>query len=162
MSEFERDSVLGKDCHLYRNTGTHASPVWVLIERVKDVDIDPFSKGKAEQKTRQSKWNYKRGTFVELGVSFGYDYEPGDGDLDFPVLLDSFLNGTAIELWAPDGPAETPGSQGPRMVVEVFECPMGQKLEETASFEISAEITRVTEGGVLVEPDWHQTPVPEE
>ncbi|MEW4566122.1 hypothetical protein AB1K70_26630 [Bremerella sp. JC770] len=153
---FDRDSVLGKDCYLYYNTGTHATPVWVEIERAMDVDITPFSKGKAEQKSRQSKWNFKRGTFMELGVSFGYDYEPGGGDTVFAALLDSQLNNTPIEFWAPDGPAATVGSGGMRMVCEVFECPMGQKLEETGKFDIAAEITRVTEGGSVVEPDWYE------
>lgn len=153
---FERDSVLGKDCYLYYNTGTHATPVWVEIERAMDVDITPFSKGKAEQKSKASKFNYKRGTFVELGLAFGYDYEPGGDDTVFAALLDSMLNNTPIEFWAPDGPAATVGSAGMRMVCEVFECPMGHKLEEAAKLDIAAEITRVTEGGSVVEPDWYE------
>jgi len=153
---FDRDSVLGKDCYLYYNTGTHATPVWVEIERAMDVDVTPFSKGKAEQKTRVSKFNFKRGTYIELGVAFGYDYEPGGSDTVFAALLDSFLNNTPIEFWAADGLAATVGTAGPRMVCEVFECPMGQKLEETGKFDIAAEITRVTEGGELIEPDWYE------
>lgn len=155
---FERDSVLGKDSYLFYNTGTHDTPVWVEIERAMDVDIT-FTKGKAEQKSRESKFNFKRGTFVEMGISFGYDYEPGGTDTVFPVLLDSMLNNTPIEFWAADGPAATVGTAGPRMVCEVFECPMGQKLEETAKFDISADITRTKEGGVLIEPDWHEITV---
>ncbi|PQO35862.1 hypothetical protein DTL21_07965 [Bremerella cremea] len=155
---FERDSVLGKDCILYYNTGTHATPVWVPIPHAKDVKVDPLSKGKAEQKARLSKFNFKRGTHIEMGLSFGYDYEPGDGDTVFPVLLDSFLNNTPIEFFAADGDASTEGTQGPRMVCEVFECPLGQELDNPASVEISAEITRVTEGGSVVEPDWYTVP----
>ena len=154
---FERDSVLGKDCILYYNTGTHDTPVWVAIERAKDVNIDPLSKGKAEQKSRASKFNFKRGTHIEMGLSFGYDYQPGTDEV-FALLLDSFFNGTPIEFFAADGPAATSGTQGPRMVCEVFECPTGQELDNAASVEISCEITRVTEGGSVIEPDWYVVP----
>lgn len=147
--------MLGKDCYLYYNTGTNETPVWVEIDRAKDVNIDPASKGQAEQKSRASKFNYKRGTHIELGLSFGYDYTPGD-DTVYAALLDSFLNGTPIQFAALDGPIETTGSQGWKLVCEVFECPMGQELDNTASIEISAEITRVTEDGDLIEPEWYE------
>ena len=153
---FERDSVLGMDCPLVYNTGTHATPVWNVMPRAMDVEITPFGKGKAEQKIKGSKYNFKRGTFIELGVSFGYEYEPGGGDEDYPVLLDSMLNNTPIEIWVPDGPVGEVGSQGIRMVVEVFEFPLSHKLEEAATLQIAAEITRVKEAGVVIEPDWYE------
>ena len=43
-----------------------------------------------------------------------------------------------------------------RAILLVRLLPMGQKLEETGKFDIAAEITRVTEGGSLVEPDWYE------
>lgn len=156
---FESEINLGKDCHLYRNTGTHATPVWVLMEAAKDVQITPFTKGKVEAKDRASKWNFKKGSFIELGLSFQMDRYSMTAD-DFDELLDSFLNGTPIEFFAADGLAATPDTAGVRGIMEVFEMPINQELEGVHMFDVSAEITRASEGGSIVEPDYYVVPTP--
>jgi len=153
---FDLDGVLGKDCKVYRNTGSHASPVWVEMVRLKDVSV-PLGKGKAEQKSRASSWKYAKGTFKEMTLSAGYEYKPGT-DADFTALADSFMSGTPIELFISDGPAATAGSRGPRGVFEIFEFPFADNMEESRMIDLGAEITRVTESGSLVEPSIYEVP----
>lgn len=155
---FESDIEAGMDCYLYRNTGTHVTPVWVLMAAAKDVEVT-FSKSKLEAKDRNSKFNFKRGSFVDIGLNFSMD-KYSVSVADYVVLLDSALNNTPIEFFAADGPVATPGSEGWRGVFEVFEIPEKQELEGLVMFDVSCDITRVTESSALVEPDYYTVPTP--
>lgn len=151
---FERDHVIGKDCKIYRNTGSHGTPVWDLIPRVQDVSVDGLSKGKVELLARDSNWKFKGSGMKEASLSFGYLFTPAS-DPDFDALRNSFLSDLAIEMLVLSGDLVTAGSQGLRAVFEVFEFPYSQELEEGQTFDVGLDIVRRTEGGVLIQPSWY-------
>lgn len=148
-----RPSKVGHECKLYYNSGTHASPTWVEVKRAIDVSV-ALSKGEAEASRRESKWKLSRGGLKELGVDFGYRWKPG-GDTVFDALWDSFLNGTAVEVYVADGDAATNGTEGIRGFIEVMEMPYEQGLEETQTINVAAKLTDWEEASALVEPDWY-------
>lgn len=151
---FELDHVIGKDCKLYRNTGSHGTPVWDLVPRVVDVNIDGLSKTKVELPARDSNWKFKGAGMKEAGIGFGYLFTPAT-DPDFTAFRNSFFNDVAIELLILSGDLLTSGSQGLRAVFEVFDFPHSQELEEGQTFDVGLDIVRRTEGGVLIEPSWY-------
>lgn len=127
---------IGLDCKLYRNTGSYASPVWNEIPHVGDVTV-PLSKGEAEASTRNSRWKTRIGTLKDASIDF--QLKRVAGDLDFDALLDSFLNGTPIDLLVLDGPVTESGSQGLRATCEVFKLDNGQPLENAVVYDCSAK-----------------------
>ena len=149
-----RPSKVGHECKLYYNTGTNASPTWVEVGRAVDVSV-PMTKGEADASRRESSWKRTRGGLKDMGIDFGYRHKPG-ADAVFDALWDSFINGTAIEMFVADGPVGTNGSQGPRGFVEVMGIPLEQGLEEAATLNISAKLTDWEEASALVEPNWYE------
>jgi hypothetical protein len=147
---------VGKDCKLYYNTGTHAAPSWVLMGRVRDVSV-PLSKGEADVSRRESGWRLTKGALKENGLEFGYVYKSGT-DTVFDMLLDSFLNDTAVEYAVMDDLITESGAQGLRCFMEVFEFPYDQALEEGQIFNVSLKGTPVEEASTLVQPDWYEIP----
>lgn len=143
---------LGLDCRLYRNTGTSASPVWNEIVNVSDVTI-PMSKGEAETSTRASTWKTRRGTLKDASIDF--TLRAVATDADYTALLNSYLNNSAIELLALDGPVATAGSQGLRAWCEVMNFQQTQALENAVGFEVSCKPTpQFDNAGALIPPTW--------
>lgn len=132
---------IGLDCVLYRNTGSYSSPVWNLIDAVVDVTV-PLSKGEAETSTRGSKWKTRRGTLKDASIDFNMRRRTDTaGQADFDALLDSFINGTPVELLVLDGPIGTSGSQGLRATCEIFKFDNGQPIEGAVTIDVSAKPT---------------------
>lgn len=144
---------VGTENKLYINTGTHASPTWVLIGRAKDVSV-PASKSEADVSRRESKNKKTRGAQIEFGVDFGYQYKAGTDDV-LDDLRDSFLNGTPIELAVMDGAIATSGSKGWRMYVEVMEFPTEEPLTDGKTIAIATKHTDYEESSTLIEPDYY-------
>jgi hypothetical protein len=137
---------IGLDCKLYYNSATYASPTWVELTNVKDVTI-ALSKGEADTSRRGNTWRSRKGTLKDASIDFNLVQE--DGDTGFDVLLDSFLNGTPVELLAIDGEYDEEGAQGLRATCEIFKNDAGQNLEEAEMFDFSAKPTPAAN-----DPEW--------
>lgn len=146
----------GRKSKLYVNAGTHASPSWTLIDRAQDVTV-PLSKERVEQDDRSSPFKKKHGGGKEFQLNFGYTYKKGT-DAVYSILLDSFLNDTAIELLELDDLVSVTGAKGWRGYMEVFGFEKGQELNNTVSIDVECELTEHEEGGSVVEPDHYQVP----
>lgn len=142
---------IGLECKLYRNTGTYAAPVWSEMKNVKDVTV-PMTKGEADTSRRGTTWKTRKGTMKDASIDFKLVQE--DGDTHYTALLDSYVNGTAIELLALNGPVATAGSQGLRAYVEVFNFQDSQALESAVEYDVSCKPTPVVVSGNAVSPTW--------
>ncbi|MDM4015955.1 hypothetical protein [Roseiconus lacunae] len=147
----------GVDLFSYYSTGTtYESPTWSLVDLISDESID-FSKGKAEFKTRGSKYKRKKGTTIEVPVSFSVEYRKGDAFI--AKLIDSAVNGTMIDMAFMFDPIAEEGAEGIRMPIEVFDFPFNRPLEEGVVFEVGAELTeQLDENGDLVDFAWWTVP----
>lgn len=147
---------IGLECKLYYNSGTYASPTWVEIVNAKDVTV-PLTKGEADTSRRGTQWKTRKGTLKDASIDFQLVQEDGDGAFD--ALLDSFVNGTPIELLALNGASNEPGAQGLRAYCEVFNFQDGQALESAVVYDVSAKPTPVNDAeGDAIDPEWYVVP----
>ena len=146
--------VVGKDCKLYYNTGTHAVPVWVEVKHAINVSAN-LGKGEADASARYSGWKLTKGALKELEITFGYRHKQG-ADTVFDALLAAYLNDTAIEFAVMDAAISETGAQGPRAFCEVMSMNLSQELEGTSEYEVTIKPTFHEESGTLVEPDWFE------
>ena len=148
----EASERVGIECHAYYNTGSYDTEVWAEMKRVQDLSV-PKGKGSAELKSRLSKFVYKRGTFKEPAISFGYLYKAG-ADSVRDALLDSFSNNTALDVLILDDLVTESGASGVRMYVEVMKFDDDQAMDNGKAIAVEASPTPVYDGsGDLIEPD---------
>lgn len=151
---------IGLNCKLYRNTGTYGTPTWVEIVNARDVTV-PLSKGEADTSRRGSSWKTRKGTLKDASIDFQLIQD--DGDASFTALLDSFLNGTPIDLLVLDGAIADPAAQGLRATCEVFNFQEGQPLENAVTFDVSAKPCPAknpnsSPPGAPIVPTWFEVP----
>lgn len=132
-------AVLGLSGKLYRNTGTYNSPTWLEIENVKDLNLS-LTKGKADVTSRASNgWRQNKATLKEAVVEFQMVWNTDDAD--FTAIQEAWMLDTPIEFLVLDGPYDTPGSQGLRATMDVFEFSRDESLEEAMMASVTIEPT---------------------
>lgn len=146
--------VVGKDCKLYLNTGTHATPVWTEVKHAIDVSAN-LGKGEADVSARYSGWKLTKGALKELEISFGYRHKAG-ADSVFEALLAAYIDGTAKEFLVLDAAVTETGAQGPRAFCEVMSLNLSQPLESSCEYEVTLRPTFHEESGTIVEPVWFE------
>ena len=146
--------VVGKDCKLYLNGGTYATPTWTEIKNAINVSAN-LGKGEADVSARFTGWKLTKGALKELEISFTYRHKAG-ADTVFDTLLAAYLNGTATEFLVLDAAVTETGAQGPRAYCEIISMNLSQELENAAEYEITLKPTYYEEGGSLVEPEWFE------
>ena len=144
--------VMGKDCKLYRNSATEASPSWVLIENVIDLNL-PMTIGEADLSTRESNIELTGDALMSISASFGMLYDQEDAS--FVVLLDAFFARTAIQFAVMDQAIATSGAEGFKAFCNIFSNDLGQGLREGMKASLTIKPTRYYESGSLVLPTWH-------
>jgi len=125
---------LGKDCRVYRNTATWASPTWSEVTDVKDLTVGD-SKSEADASTRASDIKRVRTAMRELSIDIAMLWDPDDAG--FVAFRDAYLNGTPIELLILTGDVETAGNEGPRADWEVTKLERTENLEELATANVT-------------------------
>ena len=150
--------VVGKDCKLYLNGATHATPTWTEITKAINVSAN-LGKGEADVSSRETSWKLAKGALKELEISFTYRHKAGD-DTVFDALLAAYLADTAIEFAVMDADIAEPGAQGPRAFCEIFAMNLTQELENAEELEFTLKPTYHEEASVLIEPDWYEVPTP--
>jgi hypothetical protein len=148
--------VVGKDCKLYLNGGTHATPTWNEVKSAINVSAN-LGKGEADVSARFSGWKLTKGALKELEISFTYRHKRGT-DTIFDTLLSAYINDTAKEFAVLDAAITEAGAQGPRAFCEVISLNLTQELENAAEYEVTLKPTYHEEAGALVEPDWYEVP----
>lgn len=146
--------VVGKDCKLYLNTGTHATPVWTEIKQAINVSAN-LGKGEADVSARYSGWKLTKGALKELEISFSYRHKRGE-DVVFDALLSAYMTDTPKEFLVLDAAVTEVGAQGPRAFCEVLSLNLSQELESSSEYEVSVKPTYHEEAGEMVGPDWFE------
>jgi len=146
--------VVGKDCKLYMNGGTHATPTWTEITKAINVSAN-LGKGEADVSSRETSWKLAKGALKELEISFTYRHKAGD-DTVFDALLAAYLADTAVEFAVMDAAITESGAQGPRACCEIFSMNLTQELENSSEYEFTLKPTYHEESGSLIEPEWYE------
>ena len=154
MADIVPGPVVGKDCEVYVNSGTHAAPTWVEVKNAINVSAN-LGKGEADISARFSSWKLAKGALKELEISFTYRHKRGL-DAVFDTLLAAYIEDTPLEFLVLDGAIGETGAQGPRAFCEVFSMNLTQELENAAEYEFSVKPTFKEEAGVLIQPSWHE------
>lgn len=145
---------VGKDCKLYYNSGTHATPTWVEVKSAINVTAN-MGKGEAEVGSRASSWKLYKGAMKELEVSFTYRHKSG-ADTVFDAILASYTSGTPKEFAVLDDDITLSGAQGPKAYFEVMSLNQSQELESAVEYEVTLKPTYFEETGTMIEPSWHE------
>jgi len=139
------------DCKFYYNTGTIATPVWVLITNVRDVTVSQDWE-KAEFKTRARKEKRFRKTLLERAIEFQMEHNPSNAAENtawelFQAASESQTS--TIICAALDGLVATSGVQGLHAEFQVDKFQINQELEDAELFDVSLSLALSDE-----EPEW--------
>jgi predicted secreted protein len=130
-------AILGANCKLYRNTGTYGTPVWDLIDIVRDLTLS-LDKSEADATTRAAAgWKQFLAGLKTGSVEFDVIWDTGH--LDFIALQGSFANNTILDIAVMDGPIATAGSAGLRAEMVVFTLTRNESLEEAVTASITCK-----------------------
>jgi len=149
--------VTGRDCKLYYNTGSHASPTWVEITQAIDVSVDLAKNEAGPTRSRASDWEYTHPGLKNISMSFGYNYLSG-ADTVFDALKNSFDLDTESEFAVMDGAIASSGNEGPRFYGVVYGFNVQQGLEDPMTIDVEVKNAYKVESAALVEPDWYIVP----
>jgi hypothetical protein len=140
---------VGIDCKLYRNTGTIATPVGVLVESVRDVKV-PREWTTAEFKTRQRAKIRHRKVLLNESVTFQMEVNPSDvaETANFDAIHAAFLSQTStVKLMMLDTLLATSGAQGLHETFQVTKCEVNQELEDAVLYDIECKLGLDDEDG---------------
>ena len=146
---------IGLDCKAYYNTATNASPTWVEITRVKDLDLELGSKAAGALTSRSSNFEKFASGLRTLSVNFGYDFIGGT-DTVYLALNAAWLAGTVTQYAFFDGAIATAGRQGLRMYGVITSLNMSQPLEDGLTVDVTIRPAVFDESGII-EPTWPVT-----
>lgn len=144
----------GHNMKLYRNTGTPATPTWVELAEVGDVNLADFTRGLAELKRRANQFTKNIATLIQtIAIEFRLHY--GLDATNFDAIRTNFLAGT-VEEWAIfNGDIATVGNEGLRCPVIVENFPWDQPLEDVAGNDVRLAIGYLEDSGTEVDPSWY-------
>lgn len=138
----------GLDCYAYYNSGPYGSPVWHLIEAIRDVTISD-SKGEADVSNRSSRWKLRKTTLRDISISTEMVWDTDNPD--FAIFHDAYDDDETVDVMFLDGPFDIAGSQGPRMIAEVFKFDRTEPLEGAVMAAIEVKPAYDTTNP----PTWH-------
>jgi hypothetical protein len=145
-------ALTGRECNLYYNAGTFASPTWTLITRAIDVAYTIASE-RGNVSSRISKWKMEVKALNGLELTFGYRYRQLVTDAVFDALRPMALSDTKTEFAVCDTTIATTGAEYLRAT---YQLDMGnnQALTDGVAVEFSAFLTSEEDSGTLREPSW--------
>jgi len=142
----------GDLCRAYYNTGTDAVPVWVEVNKCKDLWF-PFQLGEAEADARDNEWRSMEPTLIGVEITFGYQYEPG-ADTVFDALITMALARTSKQFAIADGDIATSGTRYLKAFCKVFGVGNEQPLDGVETKEFTLKPCRKKEAAALIKPAW--------
>jgi hypothetical protein len=127
-------TLLGLDCHLFRNTNTYASPTWDEVTLATDVNTNQ-TVNKGDVSSRVSVYKLYRPGQIDSQLEFTMRYDSGNND--YTALKAAFTGRTAIDMWMADGASGTAGTTGPRAWMVVTEFSHAQPLESGCDIKVT-------------------------
>lgn len=147
------EPVIGQECKAYYNTGTHASPTWVLIADAQDVRIATNEWGEAELLSRASSFAKYKPTIRRIAIEI--DYVFAMGTTVWQSLLNAFHAKTVREFAIMDGAIATTSQQGLRAFCNIFSMPVDQPQEDWVTVTLGLKPAYQVESSAVVDPDWY-------
>jgi hypothetical protein len=145
-------ALVGRECNLYYNAGTFASPTWTLITRAMDVSYT-ISSERGDLSSRFSIWKMEGKSLNSLELTFGYRYRYLVTDAVFDALRPMALAATKVEFAVCDTTIATTGAEYLRATYQL-EMGMQQPMGDGVSAEFTAFLTSEEDSGTLREPSW--------
>ena len=142
----------GFDGYLYYNTGTDASPVFVEVDTVRDVNTAGAT-DKADVSDRRSKFKKSCPAMIDLETSVTATYVQGNVAMD--AIRDQFLARTAVQFYILDGPAVPASgdtSEGWAFYAAVYSNDFNQPLSDGQN--VSFTLSPMDSVADPVEPQW--------
>jgi len=148
---------VGNDLKLYYNTGTNASPVWVLIDKVGDVTVN-INCNEAEVDLRISNWilNLPAKLTGSIDVSLANDIT---GTV-FDALLAGALARTQWQFASANDAIATPDTEYFKAFGFFSAFPWGQATQDVSMHDATISLGYSEESGSMVEPAWAVVPTP--
>ena len=118
LTDLEQGAYSGKDCYLYYNSGTHATPTWVEIKRARNItfnigndlnDVEFHGTNNGSQIVGYSRCN---GSFEYVRRTGGTT-----GDSVYGFLYNAMMDGDFVDICCLDGEAAASGATGWRLTV---------------------------------------------
>jgi hypothetical protein len=146
-------AVTGHKCKLYRNTGTNASPTWVLITGVGDVSIADLSYGAAELKHRGSNFAKQLPTLIQP-INVDVQLIHGIDATNYTAIRTAFFAATINEYAIADGLIATVDTQAFKFPAFWSDFPWNQPLEEVSNHDARLSLAYMEEAAAEVDPEW--------
>lgn len=111
---------IGLDAKIYRNTGTYGSPVWNLIEHVRNQAMS-LEGEEVDASDNDSAWELVEMGHAKLEVEFDIRYDTADDD--WAALVTAFLDrNNHVEFAVMDGDITESGEKGWRITGRVLQA----------------------------------------
>lgn len=147
------EPAVGLDCKAYINTGTHASPTWVLLDDI--IDCSPELGGNLVTiKSRASNWEGTLYGQLKAGATLRFLHRKGT-QANRASLLGIITGRTPKEFAFMDGLIATAGSIGLRAFLNLESMNRNENLEEGVAYDISAKGAFAIESSAKVDPDYY-------
>ena len=121
---------------MYYNSGTYASPTWVVIDLARDVTLT-LGKGEGDGSVRAVDWELVVAGLKTLELSFDIRYEPGETQYD--DLRDAFHGDTVQDFAVMGGDIGTIGSEGVRFPGLVTNFARNEPLNDTSTSSVTVK-----------------------
>jgi hypothetical protein len=119
-----------------RNSGTYGSPVWNVINVVKDLTLG-LKKVMADAAARVSSVKQKLPNLKEIDLE--YEIIRDTAGPDFVVLQNAYWNDTTLDIAVADGPIATSGTRYFRCDTVLSDFSEKQPLENTVMVSVKHE-----------------------
>lgn len=122
--------ILGKDCKVFNNSGTWASPTWDEFTNV-EVAGSSIEAAEAEFKNRGLQFSQSAGGILTASIDLTLTHFAGT-DADYELLRDAIVVDpkTLLDMFIADGPSATSKTQGLRGYFTVLNMGRDEPLED--------------------------------
>src|SRR5690349_56627 len=140
----------GDQCRLYKNTGTNASPVWVEIDKCKDLSA-PVTFGEGDSSARDCEFELTESGLIKIEVTFGYQYVPGT-DAIYDALVTELVARTERIYAIADGDITTSGTRYIKLPAQLRGMDNEEPLDGAKVSGFRLKPTRLIESSALIKP----------
>lgn len=140
--------LLGKDCYLYRNTGSFGSPTWDLIDVVGDVEVG-YSMNESDVSHRGAGGQQQMEPTLQVNeLTFTVPRDPSNADQT--ALITAFFARTLIEFAIANGPIATNGTKYWRQEMKIFAMPNSEPINGHSTIAFTVKPCFSTNAASLV------------
>ena len=144
--------VAGYGWKIYKNTGTHAAPVWSLLTGTRDINV-PLTTDELDDSSRDNSFKKYLAGMIDLSITFQVRYHAGNADQE--DLIQKYFGQDVFEIAVMDGDIATTGSAGLRAYVQLFSSSVNLPLTDNTTIDFSARPAFFEESSVEINPEWY-------